>query len=452
MNKRLKHIIAATLVVSAFTTIAPAKYINLGMINAYASSDISKSDFKDLTVYKGSSSKELQLYSSSSCKDSDEVDFKFNTKTYYVKISGSTDSVNINADIDSDYEAYVFKGNKDEPHDLEEEIEVGSGTTTLYVRIYKDGDFDDDDVEENVVRTYKIYVKNGSNSDDSDENYDDIYLKDITLSDGEIKFNEKKNSYDINVDNSVDSIKIKAVPEYKYYTVEIDGYKVDDDDKYRREVDLKKGINTIKIDIEDDDDNNRTYTLNINRGSVSTSNSKSENDKINTSQTINGDSTSNNNTAKPSTSVNEKKCNQWVRANGVWQYNDSNGNAIKNRWHSDRSSGKWYYLDQNGYMKIGWLRDGDSWYYLDENGAMRTGWVLCGNDWYYLNNNGSMHTGWLQDGSNWYFINRNTGVMKSNGWIVDNGKYYYFSSSGKMLSNVTMNGYVLGADGAWIGK
>ncbi|WP_252226668.1 cadherin-like beta sandwich domain-containing protein [Clostridium sp. ZBS2] len=442
MNKRLKHIIAATLVVSAFTTIAPAKYINLGMVNAYASSSISKDEFDDLAVYKGSSSKKLQLYSSSSCKDSDEVDFKFNTKTYYVKISGSTDSVNINADIDSDYEAHVFKGNKDTPHDLEEEIEVGSGTTTLYVRIYESGEFEDDDVEENVVRTYKIYVKNGSDSDD-DNASDKIYLKDITLSNGDISFNKKKTSYDINVAESVDSIKIKAVPEDDDYTVEIDEDTVDDGDKYKKEVDLKKGKNTIKINIEDDDDNKRTYTLNITRGGISTSNNQNTNNNTN----------NNSNTVKPSTPGDtDKKCDQWVSANGVWQYNDSNGNAIKNRWHSDRSSGKWYYLDQNGYMKIGWLIDGDSWYYLDENGAMRTGWVLCGNDWYYLNNNGSMHTGWLQDGSNWYFINRNTGVMKSNGWIVDNGKYYYFSSSGKMLSNVTMNGYVLGADGAWIGR
>ncbi|WP_315081257.1 cadherin-like beta sandwich domain-containing protein [uncultured Clostridium sp.] len=446
MNKRLKHIIAATLVVSAFTTIVPAKYINLGVANAYASSSISKDEFDDLVVCKGSSSKELQLYSSSSCKDSDEVDFKFNTKTYYVKISGSTNSVTIDADVDGDYEAYVFKGNKDKAYDLGEEIKVGSGTTTLYVRIYEDGEFDEDDVEEDVARTYKIYVKNRSSSDDEDSKSDNIYLKDITLSDGDINFSEKKTSYDINVAESVESIKIKAIPEDDDYTVEIDGDTVDDGDKYKKEVDLKKGKNTIKINIVDDDDNKRTYTLNITRGVTSTSGNQSTSNNTNNN---NQDS----NTVKPSTpSDTNKKCDQWVNNSGKWQYNDSNGNVLKNRWHSDKSSGKWYYLDQNGYMKTGWLKDGELWYYLDDDGSMKIGWLLSGSDWYYLNSNGSMHTGWLQSGSNWYFINRNTGVMKSNGWIVDNGKYYYFSSSGMMLSNVTINGYILGKDGAWIGR
>ncbi len=449
MNKRLKHIIASTLVVSAFTTITPAKYINLGAINAYASSSsISSDEFDDLVVCKGSSSKELQLYSSSSCKDSDEIDFKFGTKTYYVKISGSTNSVTIDAEVDSDYEAHVFKGNKDEPYDLGEEIKVGSGTTTLYVRIYEDGEFNEDDVEEDVVRTYKICVKNGSSSDDEDDSDSDkVYLKDLTLSDGVINFTKQKTSYDINVNESVNSIKIKAVPKNDDdYTVEIDGDTVDDGDKYKKEVDLKKGKNTIKINIEDDDDNKRTYILNITRGVTSTSSNQSTNNNTNNNK-------QDPNIVKPSTPIDtNKNFDQWVNANGKWQYNDSNGNTIKSKWHSDKSSGKWYYLDENGYMKTGWLKDGESWYYLDDNGAMKTGWLLFGSDWYYLNSNGSMHTGWLQSGSNWYFINRNTGVMKSNGWIIDNGKYYYFSSSGMMLSNVTINGYILGQDGAWIGR
>ncbi|AOR24567.1 N-acetylmuramoyl-L-alanine amidase family protein [Clostridium taeniosporum] len=350
MNKRLKHIIATTLVVSAFTTIAPVKYINLGMVKAYASVSMSKDDFGDMVVCKGDSSKELQLYNSSNFKDSDEVKFNFNTTTYYIKVTKSIDTVNINADIDKDYEAYIFKGKDDDYFELGDEIDINSGTTTLYLRLYESGEFDEDNIKDNVLRTYKIYVKSGT-------------------------------------------------------------------------------------DLDQHSDSNREGT--------STSNNENLNDKTN----------NNSNTIKPNTPVNtNKKYNQWVEVNGNWQYNDSTGNSIKNKWYNDKSSGNWYYLDENGNMKTGWIEYGDSWYHLDESGAMQTGWILSYDNWYYLNDNGTMYTGWLKSGSKWYFFSRKTGVMKSNGWIVDNGKYYYFSSSGMMLSNVTINGYILGSDGAWIGR
>ena len=36
------------------------------------------------------------------------------------------------------------------------------------------------------------------------------------------------------------------------------------------------------------------------------------------------------------------------------------------------------------------------------------------------------------------------------GWLFISGKWYYLSDTGAMLSNTTINGYVLGKDGAWI--
>ncbi|MVX67486.1 N-acetylmuramoyl-L-alanine amidase family protein, partial [Clostridium chromiireducens] len=62
------------------------------------------------------------------------------------------------------------------------------------------------------------------------------------------------------------------------------------------------------------------------------------------------------------------------------------------------------------------------------SGAMKTGWVKDGANWYFLNASGAMATGWVQDGGNWYFLN----------------------ASGAMLSNTTVNGYKLGASGAWV--
>lgn len=46
---------------------------------------------------------------------------------------------------------------------------------------------------------------------------------------------------------------------------------------------------------------------------------------------------------------------------------------------------------------------------------------------------------WYADGSSWAV-----------GWKLIDGKWYYFNQQGWMLSNTTINGYTLGADGAWI--
>ena len=70
-----------------------------------------------------------------------------------------------------------------------------------------------------------------------------------------------------------------------------------------------------------------------------------------------------------------------------------------------------------------------SWYYLDQSGAKQTGWQHLGSSWYYLDSEGKMQTGWFKD---------------------SNGKWYYLYDSGAMASNTTIDGYKLGADGAWI--
>ncbi|MBW6410321.1 cadherin-like beta sandwich domain-containing protein [Clostridium weizhouense] len=421
MNKHLKHIIAATLVISAFTAVAPASAINFGTTTAYAkSSKIDKDDIDDFKV--NGDSDDLKLYSDSKCKD--KTKFKYSTTKYYVKPSKDDKELSINADINDDYEAYVFKDSKKEAHDLGDDIKVSSGST-LYLRIYEKGEFDEDNVKRHAEKTYEIHVydKSDSKKDDDDDSNDKIYLDDITLSEGTINFSKKTSSYDITVPESVKSVKIKAKPEDEDYTVEIDGHEVNDDDKYRREVDLEKGKNKIKITVEDDDDNKRTYTLNINRADKSLEDKKTENN-TNTTKPSNN---TNNNSNTPGPSV-QLKCNQWVTVNGKWQYNDSNGKAIKSNWYQDRSSGKWYFLDSNGDMVTGWLPSGGAWYYLDGSGAMQKGWLLDGGKWYYLSESGAMKTG----------------------WIIDNGKYYYLTQSGAMLTNATINGYKLGSDGAWI--
>ncbi|MFJ7729593.1 NlpC/P60 family protein [Neobacillus sp. NPDC097160] len=111
------------------------------------------------------------------------------------------------------------------------------------------------------------------------------------------------------------------------------------------------------------------------------------------------------------------------------------------------SGGKWYYYE-NDTKKTGWLKDNGAWYYLSANGEMLTDWLKWANNWYYLQNSGEMKTGWLYKDQNWYYL-ANGGEMKT-GWVLSYGKWYFLKSDGSMAKNTTIEGCVLGNDGAWI--
>lgn len=90
----------------------------------------------------------------------------------------------------------------------------------------------------------------------------------------------------------------------------------------------------------------------------------------------------------------------WVQAaDGIrwWYKYDINNNGDEyphNTWKCINNM--WYYFDENGYMKTGWLNDNGKWYYLDESkenaGMMRIGLVVDPdtNYVYYLNKNGEL--------------------------------------------------------------
>jgi len=152
----------------------------------------------------------------------------------------------------------------------------------------------------------------------------------------------------------------------------------------------------------------------------------------------------------------------------------------------------WYFIDENGKVKKGWLERNGAWFFMDQQGVMQTGitktgedkyaffkedgtmaantwlqvdpetWYLFGTDgymifgwwqnsrgqWYYMNKDlqGKMQIGWLLKDREWYYMDK-TGTMQT-GFQVINGKKYYFDGQGKMLKNTTVEGVVLGADGA----
>ena len=101
--------------------------------------------------------------------------------------------------------------------------------------------------------------------------------------------------------------------------------------------------------------------------------------------------------------------------------------AVKEGWNQN-SNGSWIFVkDENN--ATGWIKDGANWYLTDKSGIMKTGWAKDSDGkWYYLNSSGAMKTGWLNDNGTWYYLNQ----------------------SGAMLSNTSIDGYTLGADGAWI--
>ena len=102
-------------------------------------------------------------------------------------------------------------------------------------------------------------------------------------------------------------------------------------------------------------------------------------------------------------------------------------------------------------VKTGWDKNADgTWVLYDAAGKKLTGWQLVNGTWYYMDKTtGIMQTGWLNDNGTWYYLQSN-GAMKT-GWLQDtDGRWYFLQSNGAMATNTVVDGYRLGANGAWI--
>lgn len=414
MNKNIKKLIAMAFVVGTFSGITPVNRLNLMTTKAYADEGDGITSLK----IKDSDGDTKDLYDDDDYKSSHKVDADEleRGETYYAKTSSNRVEVSVKG-VDSDY-VRVFKetSSDSEGNKLGDSIRLESDdTTTIIVRVYNEDPGTVEYGDDSYISEYKIKVECADSDDDDDDN-DDVYLESISLSSGNIDFKKRTMAYDINVDEEINEIEIKARPdcdndEYDNYKVKINGTKVDRDDKFKDDVSLNKGKNVIEIKVEDDEDNERVYTLNVTRGVDTTKDNSSSN--------------SDNNSASNNQSSNTKT-NQWVQVNGKWQYKDAAGNSVKNTWIQN------YFVQADGSMATGWLNYEDQWYYLGSDGAKKTGWQSIGGAWYYLDTQGAMQTGWILD--------RNS------------GKYYYLNSNGSMAYNTKIDGYKLGADGAWTGK
>ncbi len=164
----------------------------------------------------------------------------------------------------------------------------------------------------------------------------------------------------------------------------------------------------------------------------------------------------------------------WIESRGpsgekLMSFRLNGGKQLTNMWAqleypegSDTSGNGWYRFNEKGIMQSGWISDeSGKWYYCNTEkdghyGKMATGWKLDGNDgnWYYLDPaSGAMGLGWIEVGGKWYYFSpTGAGVYTYDpareNWIFGGGSGRPLGSMYK--NEVTPDGYLVGADGAWI--
>jgi FOG: Glucan-binding domain (YG repeat) len=411
MSKNIKRVIAIVLATGTISAATPASNINLLTTRVYAATTNDESELTSLSL-DDSEGNNIKLYDDNDYKNRVKENDIHEDETYYAKTSSRTVSVDISGP--DDRFVRVFRDNSDSTRGKEvgDDIQLTdkSVVTDFIIKVYEndlDGEVvrnnEDDDRKYHKLNTYEIKVRHVDEADSDKTDFDDIYLERLSIAGSTINLSNSITKYTYNVDSNVNQVTIKATPENDNYDVTINGEDADYDDNYKRTVNLEKGENVIKVEIEHNN-KDRVYTLVINRGDVTST-------------------STNNNSTNTGTGGKDVKTNQWVQTNGIWQYNDAVGKAVKNSWIQN------YYLNSDGNMVTGWLNLNGSWYYFGTDGAKKVGWQQLSGKWYYLDSEGRMQTGWVKD---------------------RNGKYYYLNSDGSMAYNTKIGVYRLGTDGAWI--
>lgn len=361
-----------------------------------------------------------------------DISFVKGKTSYDVNVDKDIDSIWIKAIPEDSNDRVRVNGSLLESSDsYKKTISLNEGKNEFKIKVTDDKD---------NQRTYTLNITRG----DASENQDDIYLDDLTLSNGTIDFSKDTSSYTVDLDESVSKIKITAKPEEEDYLVTVDGDEVKSSDDYEKSVSLKKGKNAIEVAIQDEvNDKKRTYTLTVNRGQATDT------------QTTDDNSSKSNNTKSG-----------WVQTEAGLKYYDESGNEYKNKWLFDQAKKSYYYLNSDGLKATGWLKDNEKWYLLDKDGIMLTGWQYVDGKWYVLDSSGAMKTGLYKEAGttqstnstnnttganteNTYYLNDN-GTMQT-GWGLINGKWYYFNTSGQMQRGWVVysnSKYYLDSDGA----
>ena len=151
----------------------------------------------------------------------------------------------------------------------------------------------------------------------------------------------------------------------------------------------------------------------------------------------------------------------WKKIQGKWYYFNKDGHRLSNTtfdgyvFNKDGVmaengwnfiNGKWYFASSSGKISQNkWEKIGGSWYYFDKDGIMLSNTTINS---YLLTNSGAMaENKWVLIDKHWYFAN-SSGKISQNKWEKIGGSWYYFDKDGIMLSNTTINSYLLTNSGA----
>ena len=187
MHKKLKNIIAITLVIASVSGFVPSKAFVLGSVEAYASTynNAKDGELKSLDLTWGSSNK-IKLLDS---YYSDEIDLS-DKKDYYVLLK-SISYFNIVAEVKgSGYVVKLFTSSSkaEKGQEIGHDINIKSSYQDIYLRTYKSEEayeaaYDDGDIS-NCERTYVIHVRKAVAMSEKEQDREYAYLDGITLSDG----------------------------------------------------------------------------------------------------------------------------------------------------------------------------------------------------------------------------------------------------------------------------
>ncbi len=494
MNKGIRCLISATLIIGIFSVLEPGRYINVMNIKAYADSDIY---LKGISV-----------------TDGDPIELNSSKKTYSTDVPNVDTEVAIRVTTNNKNDKVTIDGNsnpeKQGDTKFKETVSLDKGVNTFDIKV------ESEDGEKEREYTLKI-DRGGKQSSDSDS----VFLDNISLDFGDLVFSKDVTSYDVNVDENVDELRIKADPENNNYIVRIDGIKVTDDDKFRREVKLSEGENSISIEVEDDEDdeNTKTYTLNVYRGENPSKDNTNANVKFDNDQDpiylddivlddddvkytpnfnkkitsysvdvpetsediivkgepengsnivkINGTTADSKNRKRVSLTkgknvieiqVNtdcdeddddkdyEKRIYTLTVYRGTSEGTSSTANASNEQNASAAGSNNSQSTASSNTSKCNqWINVNGKWQYNDSTGnPIKNTWYLDRDygKYYFLDQNCNMATGWLSSNGNWYYLDQ-SGAMVT-GWKQLGANWYYLDSQGKMKT-----GWIKDASGKW---
>ena len=129
------------------------------------------------------------------------------------------------------------------------------------------------------------------------------------------------------------------------------------------------------------------------------------------------------------------RCFGFTEIDGEMRYVGEKGAIINNFVFEN---GKWYYFDGDGVLQTHkWLAfdNGETWCWFDDTGARCLGWTEIDGRTYYINENGAVKNGSVRDNGKLYYLDA-SGEKAVNGWHYINGYKYYFDKDGTLVENV----------------